>query len=216
MKKFPLPSTVVLGEQGPESARRRGNRRSRVPQIIDVSINVLIDAGYGGYAINRVATEAGVRLSTLQHYFANREALLRATLEEISRRYFERFLALAENKGRSAEERLASIMDDAYTELSKPGFPASIFEAWGLALHEEYAREIVAGIQRQYQALFAKLVGEINPSMSIDETDIRGALLTSSLQGLIVYLRWTEDSPARRQEFKKTMKIVWKGLSSAE
>jgi AcrR family transcriptional regulator len=216
MKRFSLSSAALSGPDEAEPPKRRGNRHSRVPQILDVSIKVLTDAGYGGYTINRVANDAGIRLSTLQHYFANREILLRATLEEIGKRYFDRLRALADHHGRTPEERLAAIVDDAYTELSKPGFAAPILEAWGLALHETYAHDVVAGVQKEFQALLANLVGQINPSLSIEERDMRGALLTSSLQGLTVFLRWTEYSTARRQEFRKTMKVVWKGLSGAE
>lgn len=99
MRKMTLPSAAIFDPLADEPARRRGNRKSRVPEIIDVSINVLIAEGYAGYTINRVANDAGIRLSTLQHYFSNREALLRATLEEIAKRYFERFRASPKIRG---------------------------------------------------------------------------------------------------------------------
>src|SRR5260370_37766362 len=90
-------------------ARRRGNRESRVPEIIDVSINVLIAAGYTGYTINRVANDAGIRLSTLQHYFSTREALLRGTIDEVARRDFERCPGLAADRSRPPLARLQAI-----------------------------------------------------------------------------------------------------------
>lgn len=217
MKKLPLPSSAIVEKkQTPVAPKKRGNRETRVPQIIDVSLNVLIDAGYGGYAINRVANDAGIRLSTLQHYFPSREALLHATIEEIGKRYFERFRALAEQAGRTPMQRLEAILDDAYAELSLPGLPASIFEAWGLALHEQYARDIIVGIQKRFESLFGELVREINPGLSPAEQALRGALLMSSLEGLIVFLRWSEDSGERRQAFRSAMKVVWNGLSTAD
>ena len=106
MKKLTLTSSAMFHPGAAAPVRRRGKRETRVPEVIDVSIDVLIATGYAGYSINRVANDAGIRLSTLQHYFPTREALLRATLEEIARRHLERFRAVAKNRNRSAQARL--------------------------------------------------------------------------------------------------------------
>ncbi|EKS71809.1 TetR family transcriptional regulator [Burkholderia sp. SJ98] len=216
MKKLTLTSAAMLEQSIVDPVKRRGNRQSRVPEIIDVSINVLIAAGYAGYTINRVANDAGIRLSTLQHYFPSREALLRATIEEISRRYLERFRHFAENKSHSPQARLETIVDDAFVELIKPGLPASIFESWGLALHEPFARDVVVEMQKQFTRLFAELVGEINPQLSSAERELRGALIMSSLEGLVVFLRWSNDSASKLKTYRNAVKVVWSGLSRAD
>jgi AcrR family transcriptional regulator len=216
VRKMTLPSAAIFDPLADEPARRRGNRKSRVPEIIDVSINVLIAEGYAGYTINRVANDAGIRLSTLQHYFSNREALLRATLEEIAKRYFERFRGFAENKRRSPQARLEAIIDDAFVEFAKPGLPASVLECWGLGLHEPFARDIAVDIQQQFTRLFAKLVEEINPALSAEECELRGALIMTSLEGLIVFLRWNEDDAAKRHRFHKATKVVWSGFGNVD
>ncbi|WP_082855214.1 TetR/AcrR family transcriptional regulator [Paraburkholderia phytofirmans] len=168
MKKLTLSSTAIFDPQTAASVRRRGNRESRVPEIIDVSIDVLVAVGYAGYTINRVANDAGIRLSTLQHYFSTREALLRATIAEIAKRYFERFRKFAENRNRSPQARLDSIIDDAFADFVKPGLSAGVVESWGLALHESFARDVVVDVQKQFTGLFAQLVGEINPQLSME------------------------------------------------
>jgi AcrR family transcriptional regulator len=215
MKKLEITSAEILDARDATPQRRRSNRESRVPEIIDVSINVLINSGYAGYSINRVADDAGVRLSTLQHYFPTREALLRATLEEIAKRYFDRYREIAENKARAPGARLAAILDEVFEEFVKPGLPAAIFEAWGLALHEPFARDVISEIQKGFTRLFATLVGEINPTLSLKESQLRGALIMSNFQGLIVFLRWSDDDAAHMQGFRKAVGVVWTGLSMA-
>ena len=215
MKKLTITSAAIFDPQTEAPLRRRGNRESRVPEIIDVSIDVLIAAGYAEYSINRVANDAGIRLSTLQHYFSTREALLRATLEAIAKRHLERFRGLAENRNRSPQARLEAIADDAFAQFSKAGLPAGIFESWGLALHEPFARDVVIEIHKQFTMLFAKLVGEINPQLSTEEQELRGALILSSCQGLIVFLRWSQNNPSQLQAFRKAIKVVWSGLGNA-
>ncbi|MFS8980980.1 MULTISPECIES: TetR/AcrR family transcriptional regulator [Cupriavidus] len=216
MKKLTLTSAAIFDPRTAAPARRRGNRESRVPEIIEVSINVLIAAGYAGYTINRVANDAGIRLSTLQHYFSTREALLRATLEEVAKRYFERFRGLAENRNRSPQARLEAIIDDAFAEFAKPGMPAALFESWGLALHEPFARDVVVEVQKQFTRLFANLVGELNPELSMEERELRGTLIVSSCEGLVIFLRWSDDSPSQLHAFRKAVKVVWSGLGKAD
>lgn len=216
MKKLTLSSTAIFDPQAASSVRRRGNRESRVPEIIEVSINVLIAAGYAGYTINRVANDAGIRLSTLQHYFSTREALLRATIEEIGKRYFERFRKFVENRSRSPQARLDSIIDDAFADFVGPGMSAGVIECWGLALHESFARDVVADVQKQFTRLFAQLVGEINPKLSTEERELRGALIMSSCQGLVIFLRWTDGDASRLHAFRKAIKVVWSGLGKAD
>ncbi|RQR25124.1 TetR family transcriptional regulator [Burkholderia sp. Bp9143] len=215
MKKLTLTSEAIFDPQTAAPVRRRGNRESRVPEIIDVSINVLIAAGYAGYTINRVANDAGIRLSTLQHYFSTREALLRATIEEIASRYFERFRGFAENRNRSPQARLESIIDDAFADFVKPGLVAGIIESWGLAQHEPFARDVVTEVQKRFTRLFALLIGEINPELSIGERELRGALIVSSCQGLAIFLRWSEDNAGQLHAFRKAIKVVWSGISNA-
>lgn len=216
MKKLTLSSTAIFDPQTAASVRRRGNRESRVPEIIDVSIDVLVAVGYAGYTINRVANDAGIRLSTLQHYFSTREALLRATIEEIAKRYFERFRKFAENRSRSPQARLESIIDDAFADFVKPGLSAGVVESWGLALHESFARDVVVEVQKQFTRLFAQLVGEINPELSMEERELRGALIMSSCQGLVIFLHWSEDDTSRLNAFRRAIKVVWSGLGKAD
>ncbi|NPT62257.1 TetR/AcrR family transcriptional regulator [Paraburkholderia elongata] len=216
MKKLTLSSTAIFDPQTATSVRQRGNRESRVPEIIDVSVNVLIAVGYAGYTINRVANDAGIRLSTLQHYFSTREALLRATIEEIAKRYFERFRRFVENRNRSPQARLESIIDDPFADFVKPGLSAGIVESWGLALHESFARDVVVEAQKQFTRLFAQLVGEINPDLSMEERELRGALIVSSCQGLVIFLRWSEDDASRMHAFRRAVKVVWSGLGKAD
>ncbi|KHK56550.1 TetR family transcriptional regulator [Burkholderia sp. A9] len=215
MKKLTLTSAAIFDPQTTAPVRRRGNRESRVPEIIDVSIGVLIAAGYAGYTINRVANDAGIRLSTLQHYFSTREALLRATIEEIARRYFERFRGFAENRNRSPQARLESIIDDAFADFVKPGLSAGVIESWGLAQHEPFARDAIVDVQKQFTRLFALLVGEINPELSMEERELRGALIVSSCQGLVIFLRWNEGDAAHLHAFRKAVKAVWNGIGMA-
>ena len=85
-----------------------------------------------------------------------------------------------------------------------------------MALHEPFARDVVVEIQSRFNGLFAKLVAEINPGLSMEERELRGALIMSSLEGLVVFLRWSKDSVPQLRAHRKAIKVVWSGLSKAD
>jgi len=88
--------------------------------------------------------------------------------------------------------------------------------SWGLALHEPFARDVVVEAQKQFTRLFARIVGEINPELSMEERELRGALIVSSCQGLVIFLRWSEDDASRMHAFRRAVKVVWSGLGKAD
>jgi hypothetical protein len=50
----------------------------------------------------------------------------------------------------------------------------------------------------------------------MEERELRGALIMSSLEGLLVFLRWSEDGASQLRAFRKAIKVVWSGLSKAD
>ncbi|GAB3629720.1 TetR family transcriptional regulator [Pandoraea terrae] len=211
--KIPLkriPETAVAAP-----ARRRGNRASRVPQIIEVSLRVLVSEGYAGYTITRVAKEAGIRLSTLQHYFGNREELLRATMHEVASRYFERYRKTIENRALAPEARLDAVADDFIVEFSKPEVAAFILEFWALTEHEPFASELLAELQKQFCHLNADLIAEINPALSTEDCYLRGTLIAAHGEGLIVLIRRGPDDLPPLTALRSATKVIWRAISKA-
>ncbi|MGF6785905.1 TetR/AcrR family transcriptional regulator [Paraburkholderia sp. 35.1] len=217
MKEMTITSAEMLGSSAPAEPRRRGNRTTRVPEILEVAISVFATEGNAGFTQRRVASDAGIRLSTLQHYFGTREDLLRATLRAMANRYLELYRTLARDKLRSPEARLDAIIDEAFAALTRPGTSTSAFalESWSLAEHEDFARDLTAEITGEFQEIFAGLVAKINPALTSGECALRGALLVSHLQGLVVFIRRAGDNAPDLGAFQTAAKVVWKALSKA-
>lgn len=214
MEKMSVTSKDIVGA----TSARRGNRTTRVPAILEVAIRVFATQGNAGFSVRRIASDAGIQLRTLQHYFSTREELLRATIEEITRRYVERYTAIAKDKLLSPEARLDAIVDEIFSELTGPnggivgGFA---LECWSLAEHEEFARNLIAESTGEFQELFVGLVAKINPTLAASECAMRGAQLLSHLFGLVVYIRRAGDNNPDWGEFRQVTKVVWKALSKA-
>jgi AcrR family transcriptional regulator len=217
MKEMTITSAEVLGTTATSTPRRRGTRATRVPAILEVAINVLATQGNAGFTQRRIANDAGIRLRTLQHYFSTREELLRATVEESVKLYLGRYLTVAKDTLRSPEARLDAIVDETFSMLTGPSANLSAFalECWSLATHEEFVRKYMTDAQGEFKEMFAGLVAKINPTLAEGECALRGALLVSHLQGLVVFTRLAGSSMPDLDAFRFATKVVWRALSKA-
>jgi AcrR family transcriptional regulator len=213
MKELTIPSVEIQGRE----PKRRGNRATRVPEILEVAIRVFASEGSAGFTQTRVAGDAGIRLSTLQHYFGTRENLLQCTIKEMAKRYLERYRVLAKNKVRSPEARLDAVVDDVFAELTNPASTMSAFalQSWSLAESEAFVNELMAEINGEFQELFAGLIAKVNPTLTSGECTLRGALILSHVEGLMVYIRRTGENLPDLATLRVATKAVWKALSAA-
>lgn len=217
MKDLSLSSAELGGYDPRSPARQRGNRSTRIPEILEAAIRVFASEGNVGFTQRRVAAEAQIRLGTLQHYFGSRDTLLIATIEEVARRYLQQYRSLSSDPALSPGARLEAVLDDVFNALTDTNNVVSpfAFECWCLAEHQPAVRELMVTVSKEFQALFSGLVAQINSTLSADECRLRGALLYSHWQGLIVFLRRSGPGGLDVMAFRTATKVVWKAMSVA-
>jgi AcrR family transcriptional regulator len=217
MKELTITSAALQETSESGERKRRGNRTTRVPAILEASIRVFATEGNAGFTQRRVASDAGIRLSTLQHYFGTRDELLRSTIEEMGKRYVQRYRALARDKLRSPEARLDVIVDETFAALTGPGTSLSAFalHCWSLAEHEAFVNELAININGEFLELLAGLVAKINPALPSAECMLRSALILSNMEGLTVFVRRAGENAPDLDALRAATKVVWKALSNA-
>jgi AcrR family transcriptional regulator len=115
MKQLIITAEDMSATNSAGETRRRGNRITRVPEILEISINAFATDGYAAFNQRRVAREAGLRLSTLQHYFRTREDLPRATVEAMGDRYLDLYRKLSRDSSLTPLARLDKIADETFS-----------------------------------------------------------------------------------------------------
>lgn len=215
MRDISITSAAVLDR--PDEPKRRGNRATRVPAILEVAISVFAAEGNAGFTQRRVADEAGIHLKTLQHYFGTKEELLRATIEEMSTRYLESFRGIINDAQRPPEARIEAVVHEMFSSFSRLSNGLSTFamESWVLAERDEFVHRIVADKINEFENMFAELVANMNPALTAEECGLRGALLVSHLHGLIVYMRRAREKAPDAAAFLRATKAVWMAISRA-
>lgn len=85
-------------ELSPRKKPRQQRSREMVARIVDAAARVLAERGYEGASTHRIATEAGISSGSLYQYFANKDAVVAAVLEQFSARLTARLdVALTES-----------------------------------------------------------------------------------------------------------------------
>lgn len=165
----------------------KGHRRAR--EILTVARTILSREGNAGLSMRAVATEIGISLSTVQHYYPSRDALLEALLLDMLDAYQEgvnRIAAADVGKGRLAQ--FEHVIDYLLDDISDHENSAVMRELWALASRNQFAAEIVDKFLRRGRKVLRDLIQGLEPTRPAGECELRGALVLAQLQGLTLFL----------------------------
>jgi AcrR family transcriptional regulator len=217
MKELTITPRAFMEMDTAEQQKKRGNRRTRVPEILEVSMRVLASEGNAGFTQRRVASDVGIRLSSLQHYFATREELLQATMEAMFRRFINLYREIARDNRRSPEARMDAIIDETFDELknSESYGSAIALECWSLAEREPFTRDLMQRVTEELQEIISGLVAKVNPTLTAGECSLRGALLVAQSQGMVVFIRRAGNNAPTADTLQSATKVVWRAITGA-
>ncbi|MEV0703657.1 TetR family transcriptional regulator C-terminal domain-containing protein [Saccharopolyspora sp. NPDC050389] len=95
---------------------RVADHDQRRAQIARAFQRLLAAEGFAGVSFSRVASEAGISVGLIQHYFAGKDALLDFAYEDATRRMSERVRARVRD-GEAARLPIAEVLLDSLVEL---------------------------------------------------------------------------------------------------
>lgn len=167
-------------------SERESQRNAKLIHILSSAARVLARDGHAKLSLRQVAGEAGISLSSLQHYFETKEMLLVETIRMIMTGYLDRYDELRRGRSLRGAEALAAIFEDVAVEVAKPEVCGFFFEMWALARHEPQAGELLAEMYDIYRGVFGDLVREINPELPDAEVQAIATLIAAQTEGLLV------------------------------
>ena len=161
-------------------------RNAKVTHLLSCAAKVLVRDGHAKLSMRAVALEAGIGLSSLQHYFESRDALLLETIRATISSWLIRYDELRRQRDLSAAEILESILEDIVAEAAKPEVCGFFLEVWTMARHDPQAGDLLSDIYRRYRILLAELIREINPDLPEAEAEAIATLISAQGEGLMI------------------------------
>ncbi len=186
--------------------------RGRAHEILLVARRLLAAEGYAGLTMRRVAQEAGMSLSNLQHYYGSKEQLLEAllltTMDEFQAKMDRIAVAMA---GRPQVERFLSTVDMFLDEITEPTMHAIFFEIWALASRHPFASSLMGKMMgRERKAVYGLIQG-LNPAITEEQYMERAVLVVAQIQGLMLFRL---DRVARPEQYAAVRASLHKVLLS--
>lgn len=206
--RYAMPRSSPLNARAmsdpPELRTRKGSGvyqtgRERVGQILDVSLDILLESGYQALTLREVARRCGVRIGAVTYYYKGRNDLLQDVLNRVLAPYAENFRAIREAPGLSGEQKLERLirllLEDIQTKKTTRLFP----HLWMLANHDPFVATAVDRIYVLERLTLNSLVAEINPGLSPQERETLSVFISASIAGSTMFVGhekpWSGELP---------------------
>lgn len=164
--------------------------QEKVAVIIRAARDVICSDGATQFTMRNIAKQAGMYLRNLQYYFPTREDLIRALSEEGGRRYsiiVDKALAKA---GDDPIERLMAAVDvyikDNANNTRQRRYNIQIISLLH-ALDDYKGHLLDEYYSKQFIHRFEILLKNINPDLTDDESNYRAKMITSLLDGIMLF-----------------------------
>ena len=160
----------------------------RVSEILDAARNILATEGYAGLSMRKIASDVGISLSNLQHYFQSKDLLMESVLQMTMNQFQEKLDNITSSMEQQPRiEQLNSAISMFVEELSNPVTYGIFFEIWALASRNDFASKLMDKmIARERKAIF-NLIRGLNPDISDEEYKLRATLIVAQVEGLMLF-----------------------------
>jgi AcrR family transcriptional regulator len=178
-----MPGTEVTT---PERTRRTQVQRRALTRgkLLAATIQSLLDVGYAGTTLRRVAEQAGVSQGAATHHFPHRVDLVGAAVEHLAERRIGELRGLYADFPTDPAERLGALLDVLWADFSSATFTV-VVKLWIAAAddRELYAR--LVPLERR----IARAIGELAREFGGELTSVAGwenrmLLALSAVRGL--------------------------------
>ena len=182
----------------------------RAQDILLAARRLLAGEGYAGLSMRRVAQEAGMSLSNVQHYYASKDVLVEALLLYIMDVFQAKMDSIAVGMaGRPQVERFQTTVDMFLEEITDPVMHAVFFEIWALASRHPFASALMGKMMARERKAIYGLIRGLNPALSDEQTMQRSVLIVAQIQGLMLFRL---DRKARPQQYETVRESMQKAI----
>src|SRR5690348_4045929 len=178
---------------GPAPARRTQDERSAAMRVrlLDATVDCLVEYGYGGTTVTRIAERAGVTRGAQVHHFRTKADLVIAAVSYLAGRSAELGASMIEEAMR-ADDAVGALLDLLWQMHQGPTFTAAV-ELWVAARTDPELREHVAGVEPVLMSSLREAAdgaGGAGGIASVDRVDqaLRDAVFTAmdAMRGLLI------------------------------
>lgn len=178
--------TVALARKQPRRTQAERSAATR-EQLLDATLDCLVELGYGGTTTTVVADRAGVSRGAQLHHFPTRASLVAAAVEHLFRGLTEEYQTGFAGL-HPGSDQLREAIDLLWSMFTKPRYLAAL-ELYTAARTDEVLRRQVRPVAERHEANVRELARRYFPEPAL--RDPRGfeailSLILDTMQGMAV------------------------------
>ena len=188
-----MPAPVKTRAPYRETKRLKAHERNAI--ILNSAKEILIREGYSKFSLRYAAEKSGVRLATLQYYYATKEQLFRAAFEDAMDKERERINRLVTSAGSSPESILRARISGHFKANLHDETAGFFCLLWARARLDSFAAELMDRFYDRNLRIVADLIRRHNATVTAAEALRRASLVMATLEGMIVLLDVDKRNP---------------------
>ena len=170
----------------------KGQRR--LLAILNSAEQLVVDEGYARFSMRKVASNAGVSLAALQHYFPTLQLLIAALVRHLVDRYKAEISSLPDFSSKSPARRFNALVNYSLRELKREHNRTLIAELWAMALRDKRVAVVMDEMTEEYKQAYELAVAGINPKLSAAKRAQRAVLIVALIDGIDVFVQSSDGS----------------------
>jgi len=194
--------------------------QERIEQILEAARDILIDNGYSGLTMRKIATAVSITIGNLHYYYSCKKDLLADLQDHVIGDYLAAFENVRTEAGTLAEDQFTAvvgfIIDDLNNRRTTNFFP----ELWAMANHDEQAAERMHELYRKARLDLNELIGTLNPALSENEREQVALFISASMEGLTPFIGngkpWESKIPGIKNIAVKSFLELVKTITNEE
>ncbi len=154
-----------------EIPRQRQNAEIRKPEIVKSFYQTILERGFEGASIAKVAARINIHPSLILHYFGNKENLTLALVDYVIKEY-DRLLSSVELEGLPPEARLERLLEIIWSrEYYEKIHIAGSFSLLAVSFRNTRICEKIEGLYSGYRNFLAKEIQRASDAGVIEQQD---------------------------------------------
>lgn len=182
-RAVPIVADFVVPEREGGYARGKAGHE----QILRAAIDILIEEGFTGLTMRRIATRCGLKPGNLNYYFPTKEDLVRGLLDAIITSYEVEFQIIVSDTTASAAERLERlcnlVLEDILTKKTTRIFP----ELWARSNHDPFISDRMHELYVRARAPLEVMIAELNPNLTEQDRKDLSLFISASMESLTIF-----------------------------
>ncbi|WP_417320579.1 TetR/AcrR family transcriptional regulator [Emcibacter sp.] len=163
-------------------------KAAKVLEILEATQSLLIEEGYAGLSMRKVAARCNMTVGNLTYYFSAKQDLVHILLDVALEGYTDDIREIMADTRLSGEQQLEQalvyIMQDLMTRETTRFFP----ELWAMANHDPVVNREVQDLYDREQGLIDQLISKVRPDLDGEDCKKLALYISAAIEGHTIFI----------------------------